>query len=1314
MWEGGPRGAAVVLATLLATVALLATAASAGADSTLCSPGAGAGQCSNPQGVATDSETGRIFLADRNNNRIDVFEANGTFLFAFGWGVADGTTAALQKCTATCFKGIAGSGDGQFNLPRRVAVDNAPASASRHDVYVLDSENHRVQKFSPEGAYLGKVGKAGEGAGEIKDGRAQLATGPGGAVYVGDTLGTEALGFEPRIEKFDESLGFLEECDLPREERIFNGLAIGPLGEIYVAFGTTGVYKFAALPSCAEATSPFPLDPGLEVRSLATDAAGDLYVGQRVVRAKNTSSVRVVTKYGPSGERLRRYGFGTLAPAKPVPGIAPAIGGEAGVLASEENGSLKRLVEPPAGPLIASLEVPAPVGNVQSTLEAEIDPEGSPTSYQFEYLTQAAWVEAGESFAGATQTPEKPLTGSDDFEVHLATATVGCSEPLSEAEHPGETEIEAGKCLLPETEYRYRAIATSGGGTEKGNSPVEGTFTTEPAIELIEGFASEVGTDSARLTAEVNPLGFPATGWFEYVTQAHFDAEGFENATQVPAVGEGAGPLDFGTGKSPVSRSTVVELAPDTAYHLRARAINPTMEAAVKSEERVFRTFAPEAVEPCPANEAFRRGFSALLPDCRAYELVSPLDKEGGDVIAQLDGIGYRAVLDQAAASGEKLAYGSYRAFGDAKAAPRTSQYVAERTASGWQSHYALGPRGVLTEKAANATPSEARLYSADLCQGWVKTYAEPLLAPHALPGQMNLYRRTDSATDCGGGEESWEAITTAPLPAGIEFPGVSFELQGATEDGAAAIYAEQANLQTEGVQPPDTGGELALYYQPAGEGKPYFPCVLPSGTAIATSCAAGTSNESFGGIGRNSQLSGALSADGSRVFWSTWTSLEPGPGKIYVRENPAAPESAAKDGEGDCVPEAGKACTLAVSAKGEALQGTSSSQFWGADRAGAKAIYSTGGTLYELDVDGGTTTPIAAGVLGVAGQSEDLSRIYFGSTEALSAVPNSEGALPIAGKANLYLYEEGAGIAFVTTLNGGSVNRALGPQPTAHTARTTPDGLHLAFMSAAGPGSEEAEGVPAPTGYDNRDAISGEADAEVYLYDAGAEKLRCASCNPSGGRPVGEEQEFLAAKYWAAAWLPAWRSSLQAGRMLAEDGSRLYFEASDSLAPRDANGSADVYQWEEAGGVGCDEADPSYSAQNEGCVSPISSGQGSGDAEVLDVSPSGDDVFFTTVQSLLGEDYGLIDAYDARVGGGLPEAPGPAPGCEGESCQHPAAAPEFHSPASLGYEGPVNAEPKAKKCAKGKVRRHGRCVGKKQAKHRRRHGRAGRGRGSR
>ena len=98
---------------------------------TLCEAGSGAGQCEGPQGTATDFETGRIYVADSGNQRIDVFEEDGSPAFSFPVGAT----------------------------PTYVAVDNVPGSGSRHDVYVADSGSTKIRKFDPAGNLSAKSGK---------------------------------------------------------------------------------------------------------------------------------------------------------------------------------------------------------------------------------------------------------------------------------------------------------------------------------------------------------------------------------------------------------------------------------------------------------------------------------------------------------------------------------------------------------------------------------------------------------------------------------------------------------------------------------------------------------------------------------------------------------------------------------------------------------------------------------------------------------------------------------------------------------------------------------------------------------------------------------------------------------------------------------------------------------------------------------------------------------------------------------------------------------------------------------------------------
>ncbi len=116
--------------------------------------GSGAGESIEPNGIAVDQANGDVYVVDSNNNRVERFTSRGRFLLAWGWGVADGRTRALQTCMSKCFSGFEGAGAGQLQFAEGVAVDNDPDSASYGDVYVVDLDNRRVQKFSPEGKFL--------------------------------------------------------------------------------------------------------------------------------------------------------------------------------------------------------------------------------------------------------------------------------------------------------------------------------------------------------------------------------------------------------------------------------------------------------------------------------------------------------------------------------------------------------------------------------------------------------------------------------------------------------------------------------------------------------------------------------------------------------------------------------------------------------------------------------------------------------------------------------------------------------------------------------------------------------------------------------------------------------------------------------------------------------------------------------------------------------------------------------------------------------------------------------------------------------
>ena len=200
---------------------------------------------------------------------------------------------------------------------------------------------------------------------------------------------------------------------------------------------------------------------------------------------------------------------------------------------------------------------------------------------------------------------------------------------------------------------------------------------------------------------------------------------------------------------------------------------------------------------------------------------------------------------------------------------------------------------------------------------------------------------------------------------------------------------------------------------------------------------------------------------------------------------------------------------------------------------------------------------------------------------------------------------------------------------------------------------------------------------------------------------------------YWAAAEISGAEHSLYFARNLSAEGERLFFESYERLVPADTNGMRDVYQWEAAGTGSCTEASPAFSAPAGGCVNLISSGRSNHDSEFTDATPSGDDAFFRTAESLVDRDPGQFDIYDARIGGGFAEA-SEGPPCEGDACQSPAAAPEAATPASSTFRGPGNlAKAKAPRCPKAKrrVHNHGRvrCVPRHHRRAQRHHGRAAR-----
>jgi hypothetical protein len=189
-----------------------------------------------------------------------------------------------------------------------------------------------------------------------------------------------------------------------------------------------------------------------------------------------------------------------------------------------------------------------------------------------------------------------------------------------------------------------------------------------------------------------------------------------------------------------------------------------------------------------------------------------------------------------------------------------------------------------------------------------------------------------------------------------------------------------------------------------------------------------------------------------------------------------------------------------------------------------------------------------------------------------------------------------------------------------------------------------------------------------------------------------------------AAGWVPAWENNQYASRALSGDGRRLFFESSDRLSPLDTDGVTDVYEWEAAGEGTCVEGSASFVPSAGGCIDLLSSGKSPRASIFLDADSSGKNFFFATLSSLLPQDYGLVDVYDAREEGGFPPPPPGKVECEGEACQSPPGPPGEATPASAafgGEEAPEEVKPKKpRKHKKHGKAKHGRKGHQKKKRH--------------
>ncbi len=821
-----------------------------------------------------------------------------------------------------------------------------------------------------------------------------------------------------------------------------------------------------------------------------------------------------------------------------------------------------------------------------------------------------------------------------------------------------------------------------------------------PTIESQSVSTAQVSSSSATVRASIDPSGS------ETYYRVRYGSGRCEEAPTPSCEQEAPAPpgIDLGGGFGSQSAAVALSgLSPQTTYHLRVIAEDRgegSSGASVLSEEASFTTLA--------AGEA-----PSTLPDGRAYELVSPADKRG----VAIEGIAHEGGLIQAASEGQALTYLAAAPAGEEEPAgnraPEPAQLISTRGEPGqWSTQNITTPN-----HAAQGIKAEARreyeFFSEDLALAVVFP-AEPLFGEG---GREAIYRRSACSEACGSAPCTQSSCFQALVSASSTGLSAGLELMGATPDLSHAVIKAAE-------PPPGAAGEgLGLYESSdagPGAGQLTLISVLPDGQQATGQVGLGTLQLYEGP--RN-----ALSEDGSRTVWKAGT-----PSEAHLYDSQLVGEGVSTEVKSVQIDTPQEGVDPAAHAEPVFMDASADGQkvFFTDDQrltSDASQESETSGDLYVFeadrpagqrltdltpDINAGESAAVQGGVIGV---SSDGSYVYLVANGVLSA-----GAQPgecqwgglRGASCNLYVIHQSEGHwqspRFIASLSNedGPDWGTVAPSREEYslvemTSRVSPDGHYLAFMS-----DRRLPTQGRPSGYDNSDEKSGAPDEEVYLYDALSGALICASCNPSGARPVGvydtlesgeglgllvdrpaiwsSENEEAGFDHWLSGSLPGWtgtdnHEAFYQSRYLSDQG-RLFFNSDDSLSRQDVNGKEDVYEYEPAGLGSCQGAQQNT---EEGCVALISSGKSEQESAFGDASQSGNDVFFLTSAKLSPQDPdSAYDIYDARVCEG-PEATAPCPppassssaSCQSEaSCKgQPSQPPSIGAPASATPSGQGN-----------------------------------------
>jgi hypothetical protein len=895
--------------------------------------------------------------------------------------------------------------------------------------------------------------------------------------------------------------------------------------------------------------------------------------------------------------------------------------------ATNEKGSNQgsdRVVTP-AFVLKTQTLAPTAVDDHGATLAGSFDPDGSPTEYKFEYgLTKNYGLET--EFA----------PGGSGFGVVTHESVV--------------SSLPSGKT------FHYRVVAKNSQGATFGEDKV---FRTASAPNVYGARATEVTDTSATLNATIDPVGYETKYRFDYGTTIDY-------GQSVPAT-----LTSIGSGTEPVSVSQNIEnLQPGVTYHFKVIAENKWGETA--SDDTTF-DFGPPA---CPNSHIRQQTGASYLPDCRAYELVSP--GSAGSAIPLPSEVAANDIGSSNTLYAEETPYVMNRGF--ATSPPRFSywtaltsfpetnspvgirdMYLATRTSTGW------------VNRVPGLHGNEAYTTGRKLCSETLS-----ICADHSEATELGFHREGAPYVFNADGKYQGRLPTNlkaieATSPDAARYVGgqvVSGDFShyvfssdqyvfapGGVLGGIGSAYDNDIAARTVTVVSKLPNGEdIPLQVSPLGteQKKMDFRGISPNGSHILMETPGAPNQKEFTSVfGTPGHLKrflfmrvdDSVTYDISRGFPVEPVGMTRNGEKVFFVTKAQMPGTGDTDNSTDLYMWEEKGDKLTLLSQGNGNGNTDScNATWGVEGCGVLPL-----TPEQAHPRVGLATSVP-GLDDL--YAEESGDIYFYSPEQLD--PQRPG---IKNQKNLYLYRNGA-VKLVATLEPGTeISRV----------QISPDGHYAAFLTNSQLSPFDTKGFK-----------------EVYTYNADTGVIRCASCNPDGSPPTGNA------------------AASQGGRFMTNDG-RTFFATPDALVSRDQNGSLfDVYEY-----VG-------------GRPQLISSGLGNsdftGNSETVNlflqgahtgleaVSRDGTDVYFTTFDTLVKQDLNgeFLKFYDARSGGGFPQDPGLGPCAAADECHgadsSPPTEPTVASDTGLGGGG--NVASTGTKPGKSRAQRHKKH--KKHPKHRR------------